>query len=393
MSNWKDPTFDLIRAIFPAGRRPFPIHHSRKQYDASRPESLRGCIRMFLNAARRTPGTATFAAMSSPIPIAGARVPFLRHSVKCAAKGGQPPPPEPKRGRRRHACARCVRRKLSCDANIPCSNCSAGSHECLYPARLSSSSPEAPGPAPKLETLSEDDEPMDASSLMRFTDLNLSGRTETIATESNELHNRIPLHSVSKIFSGLDQESAAVDTLCPDAGDLIHSLFPGLSADLLLSQDISPRLDSQHCLLQAQLEEIIYQLSLVHLSQNHTEGFPLDLARSVFTVQNFKDFAWASFYRLFPTFPVLHQPTFRLVNASTRLLLGIFLNGSVVTAPCDGARSAKSFSHSLKNTSLATPYSNIRRLIWGGMNLKTCVAHICSIRCKRTSATKRRGGE
>ncbi|KAH7053166.1 hypothetical protein B0J12DRAFT_46950 [Macrophomina phaseolina] len=321
-----------------------------------------------------------------------------RHSVKCAAKGGQPPPAERKRGRRRHACARCVRRKLSCDANIPCSNCSAGSHECLYRARLSSASPEAQGPARKLDPLSEDDEPMDAHFLRRFTDLNLSGPAETIAVESNELHGRISLHSVSKIFSDLNQESAAVDALCPDAGDWIHSLFPGLSADVLLGQDISPRLDSQHCLLQAQLEEIVYQLSLVHLSQHHTESFPLDLARSVFTVQNLKEFAWAYFYRLFPTFPVLHQSTFRLVNASTRLLLGVFLAGSVVTAPCDGALSAKRFfplaeEYLFSHAIFKRPKANLGRdnfeALCGTFIFYQIQAHIGDKETRRRMVTKR----
>ncbi|KAK7724523.1 hypothetical protein SLS57_004278 [Botryosphaeria dothidea] len=155
-----------------------------------------------------------------------------------------------------------------------------------------------------------------------MNNLKVSIPAQTVAAESNKLHNRLPRTSGCKLLSDLHEEPTEVAAHFPEP-------------------DNWPQI--RRSLLQTRLDDIVLQLSLTHQSRRSPEAFPTDLARSIFTVQNLKGFAWAFFYRLSPTCPIFHLPTFRLGSTSSRLLLVIFLDGSLVSAPCDDALSARQF--------------------------------------------------
>lgn len=184
---------------------------------------------------------------------------------------------------------------------------------------------------------------VDAAFPRRFTDLKVSIPAQTVAAESNKLHNRLPWTSGCKLLSDLQEEFTEVATHFPKPENWVHSLFPGLNADEGTFHDILPQPQTRRSLLQTRLDDIVLQMSLTHQIRQSPEEFPTDPARSIFTVQNLKGFAWAFFYRLSPTCPIFHLPTFRLGSTSSRLLLVIFLDGSLVSAPCDDALSARHF--------------------------------------------------
>ncbi|KAF2152399.1 hypothetical protein K461DRAFT_146169 [Myriangium duriaei CBS 260.36] len=62
-----------------------------------------------------------------------ARCDSLRnHYSDCQARGNQPIPETDQKGRRRHACAKCISMKLKCDGNNPCGSCQKRNMVCEH---------------------------------------------------------------------------------------------------------------------------------------------------------------------------------------------------------------------------------------------------------------------
>lgn len=100
--------------------------------------------------------------------------------------------------------------------------------------------------------------------------------------------------------------------------------------------------------LAARMEDLVQQLSDTHglmlLNGTTDEArFDLELAKSVFTVENLAYFLCVYFRRIHPSHPIIHRPTFDCETASLPLLLAVFSFGSLYSPPVDCALSARSF--------------------------------------------------
>lgn len=93
---------------------------------------------------------------------------------------------------------------------------------------------------------------------------------------------------------------------------------------------------------------IIQQLATLHaMARNRREKrvgeFDVALARSVFTVPNLQLFVSAYFTYTQKYLPMIHKPTFRLEECSSRLMLAIFILGSKFCGPLDQVISLRQF--------------------------------------------------
>lgn len=137
-------------------------------------------------------------------------------------------------------------------------------------------------------------------------------------------------------------------------GDL-EGLFSGIFSDGFIDRGVgfncsrSTALSPPQTLaLRIRLEELISQLaSQCEMSFKPyalpTAGFPMDLAKTVFTTENLTDYVSAYFSYVHPHFPFIHRPTFDIQTASLTLLLAVFLSGSAHSVPQDDALSARHF--------------------------------------------------
>lgn len=101
--------------------------------------------------------------------------------------------------------------------------------------------------------------------------------------------------------------------------------------------------------MELRIGEIIYELSNAHnalLIQKYpaeSERFNWELAASVFTAANFQTFIDHYFRFQHPYNPILQPKYFQSEKVETRLLLAMFLFGSLVSPPTDSAISARCF--------------------------------------------------
>lgn len=245
-----------------------------------------------------------------------------RHAKACAKKVNKPFPEHGKPGRKRHSCANCWRKKVACDAHVPCQRCSKSGLTCSYEV--------APGQLAE----EEDHVPI----LRRLTDTLLCDSSIAIAEETLRQ-------------SDNSHEAEFGDTLYTMSGALSRNPSP----DLILRDNETRR----GCLwlsygraraLEAAMTEAILQTSAVLDMSVQQHHFRVDaaLVSTVFTAKNLTDFASVYFDRVHRITPVVHRPTFELGKASVPLLLAIFLAGAKHSAPRDQVIQARQFSRAIE---------------------------------------------
>jgi hypothetical protein len=149
------------------------------------------------------------------------------------------------------------------------------------------------------------------------------------------------------------------DSLGEPAGymhdDYMADLFSGVFMDLYMDQDTVPSdpapkplsLPPSHP-TQYRIEALLSLLMAQYQSNPNafafpTDGFPLDLARAVFTSNNVVEYVSAFFSYFHPHTPFIHRPSFDIQTVSLPLLLTISFLGSVFATPQDDALSARCF--------------------------------------------------
>jgi hypothetical protein len=99
--------------------------------------------------------------------------------------------------------------------------------------------------------------------------------------------------------------------------------------------------------LVARMDGLVQQLSKTHglmvLNGVTSEPFDMELAKSVFTVENLAYFLCVYFRRVHVCHPIVHRPTFDCETAPLPLMAALFSFGSLYSAPVDHAISARTF--------------------------------------------------
>jgi hypothetical protein len=74
-----------------------------------------------------------------------------------------------------------------------------------------------------------------------------------------------------------------------------------------------------------------------------SHGFPMELARTIFTCDHLAEYVAAFFSSFHPHTPFIHRPTFDIEQASPHVLLAVSLLGSIFATPHDDALCARYF--------------------------------------------------
>ncbi|KAM0325501.1 hypothetical protein ACHAQA_007488 [Verticillium albo-atrum] len=99
----------------------------------------------------------------------------------------------------------------------------------------------------------------------------------------------------------------------------------------------STYLDERMSLLISELKSTHEQLSA---DPFYDATFDEDIARTVFTAHNAKNFVTTFYRQTYPSFPYTHAPSFDFDTTSCELVLALMMNGSAVLTPQDDAVSA-----------------------------------------------------
>lgn len=96
------------------------------------------------------------------------------------------------------------------------------------------------------------------------------------------------------------------------------------------------------------IDEILRHLWVTYndMLRSGVEGCPaldMDLARTVFSMNNVKHFVWSYFHSYHDELPIIHRPTFQFDTAAPEPLLAIIMGGAAFSAPLDDALSARRF--------------------------------------------------
>ncbi|GME64804.1 ATPase P-type K/Mg/Cd/Cu/Zn/Na/Ca/Na/H-transporter [Neofusicoccum parvum] len=151
-----------------------------------------------------------------------------------------------------------------------------------------------------------------------------------------------------------DDNLLGFNTFTWDANSLIADYDHGLgvyAADDQLGWDVgglggeAPLFFS---ILDVRIDEMLRVLWATHddLFRNVASGrpaFDMELAKSVFTSNNTRQYLSAFLHRCHHEIPVVHRPTFSVETASTALLLAMVMIGSMFCAPRDDTFSARRF--------------------------------------------------
>ncbi|PSN61613.1 hypothetical protein BS50DRAFT_578170 [Corynespora cassiicola Philippines] len=100
--------------------------------------------------------------------------------------------------------------------------------------------------------------------------------------------------------------------------------------------------------LEARMREIVHILSAVPTSKwgclrGAHNRLSVELAHTVFTVAHLRHFVSGYFHHYYDHLPIIHKPTFDIHTISLRLLLAMFLLGSLSFAPSDASCSTQRF--------------------------------------------------
>ncbi|EKG13580.1 Transcription factor fungi [Macrophomina phaseolina MS6] len=153
-------------------------------------------------------------------------------------------------------------------------------------------------------------------------------------------------------WPALETTYDSADPYTSDADWLLHAadFVPDTLEQESAHQQSSPaELTGQTDRLEVRTGEIIDGLSKTHYAlptcgfATEKAAFNWELARSVFTIHNLQLFIRAYFRHAHQYNPVIYPPAFDCEKASARLLLSVFLFGSMVSAPCDSTLAARCF--------------------------------------------------
>ncbi|RDW74798.1 hypothetical protein BP6252_05940 [Coleophoma cylindrospora] len=291
-----------------------------------------------------------------------ARVDLARkHLKKCSADAHDFAFPSKKRGKKRQACDRCSRSKLSCDACVPCVRCHSNGVACTYQrldTRALAASPPNEADSDSRPELVDPAEPRSSRDygripinfLLDFTDPVAYGTSTAVFTDTIDQNSQGEIgHSNSDLYS--DINLTETDMFLGDSADWFTNfvdVFAPVSTEICSPNQYYPLPEPQSALaLGCRMRELISQLSTTHhsMSQNDMaqENFNLRLAESVFTVHNLRHFVWVYFHRCHRHIPIIHRPTFDYEKATLPLVLALFLSGSQCAVPSDSAISAREF--------------------------------------------------
>ncbi|CAH0024740.1 unnamed protein product [Clonostachys rhizophaga] len=255
--------------------------------------------------------------------------------------------PTAKRGKKSKACDRCSQSKVSCDLELPCSRCRAGSMPCSY----SRAETDATAIQHSVTKVTADEIPW----LLKMTNPSAVAGGEDGAARD--------------IFADHDQFDAFWTLPIPQASDEEHStpsteedfFGHGLAAWIADSDGDHPDfnfddfMDIEHDaslvspIVLSRMDEMVSNLSITHERMRLLDVidqdaiFDTNLAQMVFTASNLQYFVWLYFQRVHRYHPILHPPSFDCETSSLPLVMSVFLFGSLFSAPFDSAISARSF--------------------------------------------------
>lgn len=257
-----------------------------------------------------------------------------------------------KRGKKRRACDTCSRQKASCDGADPCGRCQSRRVACSY-LRRDDGAPASTDHSPA------NPNDADPAGPKRIPIDFLLGLTNPAAFSVSE--------SISARVGDDDSPELAVPLGLglgygiPTSEDDAGMSWESFGAPGLFTPEFSPesvdndsQLDTHRCVstgsstLAARMHDLVQQLSKTHerMVFNGTaneSSFALELAQSVFTVDNLVYFMGVYFRRVHPSQPVIHRPTFDCETALLPLIIALFSFGALFSAPIDHALSARSF--------------------------------------------------
>lgn len=266
--------------------------------------------------------------------------------------------PTAKRGKRPKACAACRQMKMSCDLANPCTRCRRRGTPCSYnpserdasaAAEIHVAGNEHSHPEGRANPTFGDPAPCSSLDfLLRFTDPRTNYNAEAVLTDFMAQENSDP-HQNPLFFdqnrdpttfaTEVDLSSAQWSFNMPDFGSDTGEGDPTCRSQIQCDPD---RMDLR-------VREMIPELATTHhaLSTNsnreNKETFDWQLAASVFTADNLQKFVRQYFHQVHVYNSILQPNNFNCETVELRLLLAVFLFGSLVSPPDDSAMSARAF--------------------------------------------------
>lgn len=135
----------------------------------------------------------------------------------------------------------------------------------------------------------------------------------------------------------------------------IADLFSGIFSEPVLEREPQPSNPGAGALtlqsssaaqhqVAAMVSLLVAQFALTpHVLTVASQGFPIDLARTVLAAHHVAEYVAAFFALVNPHTPFIHQPSFDIETASPVLLLALTLMGSIFATPHDDALCARFF--------------------------------------------------